>query len=257
MTRRPRPRAATPIVSDGTPSTADATRAAPTGDRPATNVPMTKLAPGDKAPQFIIFSFDGAGSHQRWNEFMAAAEPTNSRFTGFLSGIYLLGDPAKDAGAYTGPGHATGKASIGYGGPESEIVTEVNDLNLAYSKGHEIGTHYNGHFCGDNPPGGNQWTTADWNNELDQFFTFMTDWKTLNGYTDAPDLQVPTDAIKGGRTPCLDGQLGRADPGLESAQHDLRLVDAGPVQRHRLAGEDRRHLGVLHAAGLLARLRRA
>ena len=107
----------------------------PTGDRPPTNVPMTKLAPGDKAPQFIIFSFDGAGSHQRWNEFMAAAEPTNSRFTGFLSGIYLLGDSAKDAGAYTGPGHATGKASIGYGGPESEIVTEVNDLNLGLLQG--------------------------------------------------------------------------------------------------------------------------
>src|SRR6476661_4233857 len=143
---------------------ADATEttAVATGDRPPTNVPMTKLAPGDKAPQFIIFSFDGAGSHQRWNEFMAAAEETNSRFTGFLSGIYLLGDSAKDAGAYTGPGHATGKSSIGYGGPESEIVTEVNDLNLAYSKGHEIGTHYNGHFCDDNPPGGNQWNIAAW-----------------------------------------------------------------------------------------------
>ena len=133
-----------------------ATPAASSGDRPATNIPMTKLAPGEKPPQFIIFSFDGAGSHQRWGEFMAAADETNSRFTGFLSGIYLIGDSGKDAGAYTGPGHATGKASIGYGGPESEIVTEVNDLNLAYSKGHEIGTHYNGHFCDDNPPGGNQ-----------------------------------------------------------------------------------------------------
>ena len=183
------------------------TTAVATGERPQTNVPMTKLAPGEKAPQFIIFSFDGAGSHQRWNEFMAAAEETNSRFTGFLSGIYLLGDSAKDAGAYTGPGHATGKSSIGYGGPESEIVTEVNDLNLAYSKGHEIGTHYNGHFCDDNVPGGNQWNTDDWNNELDQFFKFMTDWKTLNGYTDAPDLQVPVDSIKGGRTPCLTGSL--------------------------------------------------
>ncbi len=63
-----------------------ATPAAPSGDRPATNVPMTKLAPGEKPPQFIIFSFDGAGSHQRWGEFMAAADETNSRFTGFLSG---------------------------------------------------------------------------------------------------------------------------------------------------------------------------
>ena len=178
---------------------------APPGERPATNVPMTKLNPGDKAPQFIIFSFDGAGSHQRWNEFMAAAEPTNSRFVGFLSGIYLLGETAKQAGVYEGPGHAPGKASIGYGGPESEIVTEVNDLNTAYSKGHEIGTHYNGHFCSDNPPGGHQWTTADWDSELQQFFTFMTDWQELNGYTDVPELIVPTDAVKGGRTPCLEG----------------------------------------------------
>ena len=98
---------------------------------------------------------------------------------------------------------------------------------MAYSKGHEIGTHYNGHFCDDNPPGGNQWNTADWNNELDQFFDFMTDWKTLNGYTDAPDLTVPPDSIKGGRTPCLTGTLDDADPGVEGAQHDLRLVDAG------------------------------
>jgi len=191
---------------------------------------MTKLAPGEKAPQFIIFSFDGAGSHQRWNEFMAAAEETNSRFTGFLSGIYLLGDSAKDAGAYTGPGHATGKSSIGYGGPESEIVTEVNDLNLAYSKGHEIGTHYNGHFCDDNLPGGNQWNTDDWNNELDQFFEFMTNWKTLNGYTDAPDLTVPVDSIKGGRTPCLTGSLDVLIPAWKA--HNMTYDSSIPAPRN-------------------------
>jgi hypothetical protein len=207
---------------------ADPTSAvAVSGERPPTNVPMTKLAPGDKAPQFIIFSFDGAGSHQRWGEFMEAAAATNSRFTGFLSGIYLLGDSAKDAGAYTGPGHATGKASIGYGGPESEIVTEVNDLNLAYSKGHEIGTHYNGHFCDDNPPGGNQWTTADWNDELDQFFTFMTDWKTLNGYADAPELKVPTGSIRGGRTPCLTGSLEVLTPAWK--EHNLTYDSSMPA----------------------------
>ena len=116
------------------------------------------------------------------------------------------------------PATPPGKASIGYGGPESEIVTEVNDLNTAYAKGHEIGTHYNGHFCDDNPPGGNQWTTADWDNELGQFFTFMTDWQQLNGYTDVPRAaSCPTDAVKGGRTPCLTGDLGDADPGVEDA----------------------------------------
>ena len=199
-------------------------------ERPPTNVPMTKLEPGDTPPQFIIFSFDGAGSHQRWNEFMAVADHTNSRFTGFLSGIYLLGDAGKNAGAYTGPGHATGKAAIGYGGPESEIVTEVNDLNTAYAKGHEIGTHYNGHFCDDAPPGGNQWTTADWNDELDQFFGFVKNWKEINGYTDAPDLTVPPESIKGGRTPCLTGSLKTLIPAWKA--HGMTYDSSMPAPRN-------------------------
>lgn len=200
------------------------------GQRPATNVPMTKLEPGDTPPQFIIFSFDGAGSHQRWNEFMSVADESNSRFTGFLSGIYLLGDEGKYAGAYTGPGHKTGAAAIGYGGPESEIVTEVNDLNTAYMKGHEIGTHYNGHFCDDAPPGGNQWTTADWNSELDQFYTFVKDWKKLNGYNDAPDLIVPPDSIKGGRTPCLTGSLDVLIPAWKA--HGMTYDSSMPAPRN-------------------------
>jgi hypothetical protein len=166
---------------------------------------MVKLKKGEKAPQFIIFSFDGAGSHEKWHQFMDAAEPTDSRFVGFLTGIYLLTTEHKDA--YTGPGHASGKASIGFGGTAEEVITEVEDLNEAYSRGHEIGTHYNGHFCDDNPPGGNQWNTADWNDELDQFFGFMRNWQKINNLSDAPDLEVPTDAIKGGRTPCLTGTL--------------------------------------------------
>ncbi len=222
----------TPSSSDAQPTPAD------TGGRPPTNVPMTRLNPGDRAPQFIIFSFDGAGSHQRWNEFMAAAEPTNSRFTGFLSGIYLLGDPAKDAGVYVGPGHAPGRASIGYGGPEDEIVTEVNDLNTAYSKGHEIGTHYNGHFCSDNPPGGNQWTAADWENELDQFFTFMTDWKQLNGYADAPDLQVPTSEVKGGRTPCLEGNWEDLVPAWQA--HGMTYDSSLPAPYNGIAWPEKK-----------------
>lgn len=200
------------------------------GERPGTNVPMNKLEPGDTPPQFIIFSFDGAGSHQRWNEFMSVADESNSRFTGFLSGIYLLGDAGKYAGAYTGPGHKTGAAAIGYGGPESEIVTEVNDLNTAYMKGHEIGTHYNGHFCDDAPPGGNQWTTADWNDELDQFYKFVENWKTINGYTDAPDLIVPPESIKGGRTPCLTGSLDTLIPAWKA--HGMTYDSSMPAPRN-------------------------
>ncbi|NNG35329.1 polysaccharide deacetylase [Nakamurella aerolata] len=175
---------------------------------------MTKLKPGEKPPQFIIFSFDGAGSHDKWEAFSKAAKPTDSRFVGFLTGIYLLETANKDA--YTGPGHAKGKASIGFGGSRDEVVLEVEDLNKAYAAGHEIGTHFNGHFCSDNPPGGDDWSTADWESELGQFFTFMKDWKKINGVgADAPDLKVPTDAIKGGRTPCLEGDLKKLTPALK------------------------------------------
>jgi len=96
---------------DGSSTAAATGAAAPTGDRAASNVPMTKLNPGDTAPQFIIFSFDGAGSHTKWQEFLAAAAPTNSRFNGFLTGLYLLADENKTR--YTGPGHAPGKSSVG------------------------------------------------------------------------------------------------------------------------------------------------
>ncbi|RIJ70599.1 polysaccharide deacetylase [Nakamurella silvestris] len=195
-------------------TTADPTTAeVPDDGRPPTNIPMKKLKKGEKAPQFIIFSFDGAGNHDKWKVFRDAAKDSNARFTGFLTGLYLLGDPGKDA--YTGPGHAQGKASIGFGGTEQSILDEVQDLNEAYAQGNEIGTHYNGHFCSDNPPGGAVFTTADWNDELDQFFHFMKDWKSLNGYQTDLELKVPTESIKGGRTPCLEGQLDQLIPAWE------------------------------------------
>lgn len=200
-TEAPTPTAA-PTTPEPTPS--------PTPTRLPSNVPMTKLAPGEQPPQFIIFSFDGAGWHDRWVEFSEAAAQVDARFTGFLTGIYLLTDDHKDA--YTGPGHPTGKASVGFGGDADRVTTQVSDLNAAYLAGHEIGTHYNGHFCAGSPPAGGDWTTADWTSELDQFFSFWNDWKAINGLPDAPALIVPASAVKGGRTPCLEGNWDQIAP---------------------------------------------
>ena len=61
------------------------------------NVPMTPLQPGQKPPQFVLFSFDGAGNTESWQTFMAGAAAVNARFTGFLTGIYLLTDEARRA----------------------------------------------------------------------------------------------------------------------------------------------------------------
>ncbi len=170
------------------------------------NVPMDKIPKGTKVPQFILFSFDGAGSHSKMQEFLAAAAPTDSRFTGFLSGTYLLTD--ENADAYSAPGARPGTSSIGFGGDEAEVVQRVNDLNNFYALGHEVGTHYNGHFC----ELGENWSTAEWNSELDQFFSWFADYRAVNGIADGPELKVPSDKVKGGRTPCLKGQFDQLTP---------------------------------------------
>ena len=159
---------------------------------------------------------------------MDVAAESNSRSTGFLSGIYLLGDSAKDAGANTGPGDAPGKASIGYGGRGTEIVTEVND-STSRTPGSRTVIYYNGHFCDDNLPGGNQWKTANWNNERHQFFTFLTDWKMLDGNTDAPDLNVRR-RDQGGRHPCLTGTLDALIPAWKA--HNMTYDTSMPAPKN-------------------------
>lgn len=100
---------------------------------------MRKLKPGEKPPQFVLFSFDGAGSHDHWQRVLPLAEKVNAHVTGFLSGIYLLPDELR--GTYTGPGHGAGRASISFGGTDAEVTQRIADLNAAVAAGHEIGTH--------------------------------------------------------------------------------------------------------------------
>ena len=182
------------------------------------NFDIKPLKAGEKPPQFIIFSFDGAGSHQKWATFSATAKKANAQFTGFLTGLYLVDDAHKSA--YVGPGHAAGKSSVGFGGTKEEVYQMIDDLNRAKAAGHEIGTHFNGHFCAGAEPSGNKWDTAAWNSELDQFFSFLTNYAQLNGYTDAPKLTVTPADIQGERTPCLEGDSDQYFPALLA--HGLR-----------------------------------
>ncbi|GAB3447573.1 polysaccharide deacetylase family protein [Actinophytocola sediminis] len=187
---------------------------------------MHRLAPGEKPPQFVLFSFDGAGSHAHWQRTLPIAARTGGSFTAFLSGIYMLTDDQRVR--YTGPGHQPGKASIAFGGTPQDVRTLIADLNQATKQGVEVGTHYNGHFCAGNEPGGNQWSAADWNSELDQFFRFVQD---------APGLQVDPSTIKGGRTPCLEGDFDIVLPTLakRGMTYDSSQVSEGiawPEYKH-------------------------
>lgn len=170
-----------------------------------------KLQPGEKPPQFIIVSFDGVGWHEKWQHWLSVAQQVPFRFTGFLSGTYMLSDETKML--YQGPGHSAGNSSINWN-TAADLPTEIEDLNAAYNAGMEIGTHFNGHFCEGAEPSGNSWSTGDWNNELDQFFALVKNVKANNPGVTMPDLAFDGSEVKGERTPCLEGHAEDLFPAL-------------------------------------------
>ena len=175
-----------------------------TGAQPFQPAP-DRLEPGQKPPQFVIFSWDGAGELDNglFARFRNLAREHNAKMSFFLSGLYLLPEAKKDL--YHPPNNPVGASAIGYFKDEHIRMT-LGQLRLAWLEGHEIGTHFNGHFCEGSGSVGN-WTPKQWESEIEQAIGFVTKWRTNTGFTDLPPL--PFDYRKeliGGRTPCLLGQ---------------------------------------------------
>ncbi|MEV1115147.1 polysaccharide deacetylase [Actinosynnema sp. NPDC049800] len=183
---------------------------------------MRRMQPGEKPPQFVLFSFDGAASKPHWDRIMPIAAQANAHVTGLLSGVYLV--PTDDRGTYTGPGHQPGYSSIGFGGSRADVDLRIGYLNAAIDAGHEIGTHYNGHYCLGDEPNVGTWNTDQWNRELDQFFAIVEKARQRGFKLD------PT-AVRGGRTPCLEGQWGQAFPAMRGhgLAYDTSHVSLGVV----------------------------
>ncbi|MCC3766346.1 hypothetical protein [Streptomyces sp. UNOC14_S4] len=174
-----------------------------TGPQPNQPKPE-KLKPGEKPPQFVVFSWDGAleGDDHQLSHFREVAKANNAKMTFFLSGMYLL--PKSKSGLYKPPQHKPGEAAIDFA-TDPHIRDTVEQIRGAWLDGNEIGTHFNGHFCG--AKGGGDWSTAEWKSEIEQSYSFVENWKTNTGLTDLPPL--PFDYKKelvGGRAPCLEGQ---------------------------------------------------
>ncbi|MER7763095.1 hypothetical protein [Streptomyces sp. NPDC097619] len=184
-------------IGDG--STAD------TGPQPHQPPKPVPLQPGETPPQFVVFSWDGAGEvgNGLFPRFLKVAKDHGAAMTFFLSGIYLLPESKKDL--YRPPRNPVGASDIGYLKDEN-IRNTLKNVRQAWLDGHEIGTHFNGHFCGGRGSVGN-WTAEDWRSEIEQAESFVTHWRTNTGFTDLDPL--PFDYRKelvGGRTPCLLGQ---------------------------------------------------
>ncbi|MGW2699161.1 hypothetical protein [Streptomyces sp. NPDC001340] len=162
------------------------------------------LKPGEKPPQFVVFSWDGAleGSDHLFSHYRELAKEYDAHMTFFLTGIYLL--PKDKKTLYHGPQHDPGDAAIDYA-TDDHIRTTLEQLREAYDQGNEIGTHFNGHFC--EKKGGGDWSVEEWKSEIDQFYDIVEHWKTNTGFKDIAPL--PFDfkkEVAGGRAPCLEGQ---------------------------------------------------
>lgn len=191
------PKGAVKLIGDG--STAF------TGVQP--KLPVAKrLKPGQKPPQFVVFSWDGAGedSQKLFSHFRGVAKKYNANMTYFLSGVYLL--PEDKKALYAPPQHAAGRSDIGFNDTEG-IRDTLTELRAAWLDGNEIGTHFNGHFCG--PDGGvGTWSVEEWKSEIAQAKAFVKNWKT-NAPALKAEAPLPFDydnELVGARTPCLEGQ---------------------------------------------------
>ena len=176
--------------------------------RPA---PTPPRASRRRPPQFVVVSFDGAGGTRLWPYWRSVARRAHAHFTFFVSGVYLLADERRNV--YRPPRHARGVSDIWFARPEGELPARevvrgtLEQIAAAYREGHEIGTHFNGHFC--EPYSGNvdEWAAVDWSRELDQFDRLLFHASENNGLRPAVRLPFGPREIVGERTPCLQGRL--------------------------------------------------
>ncbi|MFE2074198.1 polysaccharide deacetylase family protein [Streptomyces misionensis] len=176
-----------------------------TGRQPNQPEAPTALEPGETPPQFVVFSWDGAGELGTglFPRFLELARAHDARMTFFLSGLYLLPEDKKRL--YRPPNNPVGASDIGYLTDEHIRLT-LKYVRQAWLDGHEIGTHFNGHFCEGSGSVGD-WTPAQWRSEIEQARSFVKSWRTNTGWRDEPPLPFDYDKeLVGGRTPCLLGQ---------------------------------------------------
>ncbi|WP_461110990.1 polysaccharide deacetylase family protein [Streptomyces calidiresistens] len=213
------------LIGDG--STAD------TGPQPR-QPEVRRLEAGERPPQFVVVSWDGAAALDDglFGRFLGVAEEIGGAMTFFLSGLYLLPEARKER--YLPPRNAPGASDIGYLS-DGAIRETIRHLRTAWLDGHEIGTHFNGHFCAGSGSVAN-WTPEEWRDEIEQAIGFVTEWRTNTGFEELEPL--PFDyrrELVGGRTPCLLGQ----DNLLPTAAELGWRYDASSPGRHQVWPERR------------------
>ena len=214
----------------------------------------TRLAPGERPPQFVVMSFDGAGNHDLFQHYLSVAERNKARFTFFLTGTYLLPEDLRTQ--YLPPGKPPGSSAVGFAA-RAAFPNRIADLTQAWAARHEIGTHFNGHFC--DAAGVGTWDAAAWRSEITQFNDFLDNWRARVGTPALKPLPFDHTEVVGGRTPCLDGRRDQMLPVFKEFGYRYDASDPGklrwpvllpaglwqfPLQAVNRAGTDKQNLSM-------------
>lgn len=194
-------------------------------NQPQPDFPVTALAPGETPPQFVVISFDGACKDELFQHYLDLGERADARFTFFLTGLCLL--PEDDRTFYRPPGKPAGTSAVGFADP-SLVPQRIVNLRTAYNTGHEIGTHFLGHFC--DAEGVGVWDEADWRSEIEQFNAILDDWAEINRVRDPEPLPFNATVVKGGRTPCLAGIRDQMYPVFAEFGYTYDASNPGKLQ---------------------------
>lgn len=198
----------------------------PPKEQPGTD--LTPLAPGENPPQFVVISFDGSceTKDKIFRRYLDTADKVDGRFSFNISGTCIIPDDQRKL-VYSPPQKPQGTSDIGFGDP-ALIPDRINTWSEAWFKGHEMASHYMGHFCGAN--GVQKWTTADWASEIAQFNKVITEWPQINNEISGVNaLPFDTSVITGGRTPCLEGQRDQMYPAMLAAGYTYESSNDGKL----------------------------
>lgn len=170
---------------------------------PQPGIELPQPQPGEKPIQTVVISVDGGceTADNTISNLMNVGSQVNGRFTFFVSGLCLLPESKKNL--YQPPGHSQGSSDIGFASGEltAKRIATFTDM---YRAGHEVGTHFLGHFCGSSGVG--NWSAADWTSEINQSNDFLDNWAKNNPQAaTAGPLPFNSSVIVGDRTPCLEG----------------------------------------------------
>ncbi len=187
-------------------SKVEPSRTAPAPPHHVSPRPLPQTPRNRRPLQFVVVSFDGSGGIRLWPYWRSVARRAGAHFTFFVGGVYLL--PERLRRRYHPPRHAPGTSDIWFARPDrrfsaAQVVRRtLAQIAAAYREGHEIGTHFNGHFCEPYPGNVDEWMAADWRHELDEFDRLL--------FHDRKALPFgPREIVGRGRRVCRSGR-GRA-----------------------------------------------